>query len=643
MAGEGEALPPGDSFLTQIIPLKFADAQEVIGALQPYLHGYGFLMPLTKSNAILVTDTGNNIARMMEIVRYVDQPSALRMQTKVYLLKHAKAADVVQRLQAIVQETLQIGARPTVSAQGGAQPAPTPRVPTRPGAAAAPTATAGGGSGEESAIEGKAIITADDRTNKIFLMTRPSNFEFFGRLIDELDAKVDPDVIMKVVELDYANAEDMASQLSALITGGQANSTAPRRRTTSNTGTSSSSRTSSSSVPPPAASPVANTTVTGGVETSGFLQFAEGVRILPDERTNSLVLMATKDDMARLEQLIKSMDTPVAQVLVEVVIAEVNLNGELDIGVEAFKRLFTQGSKTMIGGYNTGISSSPVDLTSLATNITPLALSSGLTYFTTFNNLKLDTVVNLLATSSRFKVLSTPVIQTMHNQEADIIVGESRPVPVSTVSSIVGSSGTLATGQLNSNIEYKDIAIELTVTPRVNPGGYVTMDIQQKVNDVGGQVSFNGTDIPIITKREAKSQVSVKDQSTVVLGGLIRENKTVNETKVPFLGDIPVLGTVFKGKSTTKTRTELIVFIRPTVLRTDTAAVAEAHRRSKMLRAGEELDLKSYFTPAKEPEKEQPKEQAKPVPITPEPSTDDSSTQIETNDSSTATSASDTN
>jgi general secretion pathway protein D len=594
----GQQVPPADTLGTQIIPLRYAEAAEIIAALQPYLHGYGQLMALTKSNSILITETAGNLKQMMEIIAFVDQPSALRMEMRSYLLSHAKAADVMARLQSMIQEAQQAGARPAAAGQPS-QPAvpgqPLRRVLPQPGQASAAV-----GSGVESAVEGKVIMTADERTNKIFILTRASNFDFFDQIIAELDAKVDPDVVMKVIDLDYANAEDIASLLNSLITG-----SAPTTvRRASNTGTTSTGA-RAPAIPPP---PVTAVSSAGGsaLEASGFLQFAEGVRIIPDVRVNSLLVMATKGDLSRIENLIKSVDTPVAQVLIEVVIAEVQLDGTLDVGVEAFKRQFDIGQTTQGGGTRTGQPSSPAnlnDISSVLTNFGPLALSSGLTYFATFNNLKLDAVIHLLSTSSKFKVLSTPIIQTLHNQEAHIIVGESRPIVTSTVADVVASGNTA----VNSSVSYKDIAIELTVTPRINPDGNVTMDIEQKVNDLGGSVSVNGIDTPIITKREAKSMVMVKDQSTIVLGGLIRENKTITETKVPIVGDIPLLGTLFKGKSTTKARTELIVFIRPTVLRGNAAAMAEAKRRSEMLKASEELELDKKFP-------REPKADQKPAP-----------------------------
>ena len=213
----GGALPAGDSLVTQVLPLKYADAQEAVAALQVYIHPYGKLLALVKSNSILITETGANIHQMLEILKYIDLPSALRMETKIYMLVHAKAADVVQRLQSILQEAQQLGgARAGAGQAGGAAPVSIrPIVPLRPTAT-----TATGTPAEDMVVEGKAIITPDERTNKIFVFTRPSNLAFFDQMIAELDAKIEPDVITKVISLNFADAQDVAGLLNSLITGG---------------------------------------------------------------------------------------------------------------------------------------------------------------------------------------------------------------------------------------------------------------------------------------------------------------------------------------------------------------------------------------------------------------------------------------
>ncbi len=580
----GKVTAPADTLGTQIIPLKYADAAEVITVLQPYLHPYGQLVPLQKSNSILISETAANLKQMMEIIAYVDQPSMLRMEMHSYILVHAKSGDVMARLQAIIQGAEAAGGHAAVAGQPGLPPqipgqVRRPATPGQPGAAP----------DEESVVEGKVIMAADDRTNKIFILTRPSNFGFFDSLIAELDAKVEPDVVMKVIELNYATAEDIASLLNSLITG--SSPAAPSRHTSSSGSTTTGAR--PPSIPPP---PVGGGSAGAGMDT-GFLQYAEGVRILPDPRTNSLLVMATKEDMERIMQLVKSMDTSVAQVQIEVVIAELTLNNELDVGVDLFKRLFQAGQTSQTGG-NVTDSGTPVQLSALASNLpTAAALASGaggLTYFTTFRNLGLDVVVHALASTANSKVLSTPVIQTMDNVEGDITVGESVPVPTSQTSSLINGVGTLATAGVTSSIQYQDVAIELKVTPRINPDGYVRMDVEQKVNDLGPNVNIGGTIVPTILKREAKSSLAVEDKSTIVLGGLIQQTKSLTTTKTPFFGDIPFFGQIFKSQQNNKQRTELIIFIRPTVLRTDTAAVSEARRRLKLLGVSEELE-RHYF------------------------------------------------
>jgi general secretion pathway protein D len=591
----GRAMVPADTLGTQIIPLKFAEATEVVTVLQPYLHPYGQLVALQKSNSILISETAANIKQMMEIVDYVDQPSTLRMEMRSFVLAHAKASDVMARLQAIIQETEQAGARAAVPGQPGQPAQPAGLVIRRPATPGQPGAPAG----EESVVEGKVIMAADERTNKIFILTRPSNFGFFDRLIAELDAKVEPDVVMKVIELNYAAAEDVASLINSLITGSAA--AAPAHHTSGG-----SSSTTSGARPPSIPPPPVSGGSGGNATDTGFLQYAEGVRILPDPRTNSLLVMATKEDMQRIMDLVKSIDTSVAQVQIEVVIAEVTLNNELDVGVDLFSRLSRAGQVSGTGGNSTD-GNTPVQLSPLSaigSNLpTAAALAGGaggLTYFTTFRNLNLDTVIHALASTANSKVLSTPVIQTMDNQEADILVGESVPVPTSQSSSLISGVGTLATAGVTSSIQYEDVAIELKVTPRINPDGYVRMDVEQKVNDLGANVNIGGTIVPTILKREAKSSLAVEDKSTIVLGGLIQQTKSLSTTKTPFLGDIPFFGQLFKSQQNNKQRTELIIFIRPTVLRTDAAAVNEARRRLKMLGVSEELEQR-YFPGAISP------------------------------------------
>lgn len=586
-----------DMLITQIIPLKFADASEAGQAVQPYLHSFGQLIPLGKSNSLMITDTANNVKRLLEIVDYIDQPTAVRMEHRIYQIKFARAADILAQLQAIIQGTQQGATSATRTAQTLIVRPPVPGQPSQP-----VPMTLAGDQPSESVVEGRVVMTSDERTNKLFIMSRSENFEFFDKMIGELDAQVDPDVVIEVIELDFATAEELAGLLNSVVTGSSPPTTAARTTARDRSSTTSGRSTRTTPPPPPTPTPSSSTSVAGAQMLEGFLEYPEGVRIIPDQRINALMIVATKTDMTRIKGLISTLDTSVPQVLVEVIIAEVNLGDGLQTGVEWVKRLESHDDVTHTGATSTGRPPKPQNLDGLtdellnnaisnAPGIALASLSGGLTYFATFNGLDLDMMVRLLATDSKFKVLSTPIIQTMNNQEARITVGEQRPVPTEAVSDVVSTDTTA----VRQNIEYRDIAIELTVTPRINPDGYVSMDIHQTINDVGGNIPLNGTLVPIITLREAQSMVSVKDQSTIVLGGLIKESKDTAETKVPFLGDIPFFGNLFKGKESNTARNELIVFIKPTVLRSDRASSEEAMRRARMLKAGKELELEKRF------------------------------------------------
>ncbi len=625
--GTEEALPASDSLVTRVVPLQLADVGDVVGALQPYLHSYGQLVALPKSNSILVTDSANNVARILEILSFLDRSSRRSMETKVYVLKHARAVDILPRLQAIVADTATSG-RGVSSMIPTSSPVPTP-VPssiasrTTAGAAGVPSygsvvIARPSASGEEGAIEGKVIITSDDRTNKIIVHTRAVNFPFFDKLIDELDSLVEPEIGTKVFPLQNGEAPEVAQMLTMLIsgipfmpmrtTGGRAGSAFQSLSMGGMGGMGMLGMMAGYGGGGYGGSSGANqlSALQARLQASGFMKYPESVRIMPDSRTNALLIMASREDMMRLEELVKQLDAQLPQVLIEVIIGEVTLNDEYEVGVDLVQRILRGGQIKTYGGTRTRsdtTAAKPLDLTTAAVGSTPAgaAVSSALTYFATFQGLRLDAVLRLLASDKKFRVLSTPIIQTMHNQQGSIIVGESRPVITASLSSVstVTSTSQVANA-LQSNVEYKDIAISLTVTPRVNPDGYVTMDIDQKVDDLGGTANISGSDLPIITKREAKSSVMVKDQNTIILGGLIKQSKQLDTTKVPFLGDIPLLGALFRDKHTVNVRNELIVFIRPTVLRDDAAALAETKRRTEMLDAGKELELKQkYFeTPA---------------------------------------------
>ncbi len=280
-----------------------------------------------------------------------------------------------------------------------------------------------------------------------------------------------------------------------------------------------------------------------GVALSG----TESIRIIADEVNNALVILATAQQYRQVEAAIRSLDIVPLQVLIEATIAEVTLTGELSLGLEWFFKN-NVGSKTGRGTLDLG-----------ATGLQ--ALAPGFSY-AIVDALDVRLVLNTLAEESKLNIISSPSLMVLNNQQATIEVGDQVPVTTAQQQSVSGQSNIV------NSIEYRDTGVLLTVTPRVNAGGLVIMDIEQEVSNVdeqqaagGGEATQNLT--PTIQQRRITSTVAIQSGETVVLGGLIRESKDDDEQGIPFLHTIPVLGYLFGAKRTAANRTELVVLITP--------------------------------------------------------------------------------
>jgi len=320
-----------------------------------------------------------------------------------------------------------------------------------------------------------------------------------------------------------------------------------------------------------------------GEETASKIgQLSANTKILADKRTNTLLLMGTKGDIAALQEIVKKVDIMLAQVLIETVILEVNLNNNTAYGVSWLQKSMTAYNQR-IAGANGGVSlREPVaswggnfgenSFASLAGDTITRASSvpSGLNYFFTFADLNIDAVLSMVASSGEGRVLATPVILTTDNTEATINSGQQIPIRTGDV-----DSG----GTTRSNYEYKDVGIILKVKPRINPSRYVTLEITQTADTLGGTVDVGTAGkMTSINKREMTASVSVPSRSTIVLGGLVQTDFQNDTTRVPILGSIPLLGALFRSENTTRNRTELLVLITPYVLMTPAEARQETAR-----------------------------------------------------------------
>jgi general secretion pathway protein D len=434
-----------------------------------------------------------------------------------------------------------------------------------------------------------------DSSQMLVLRDYTENVKRMLELIKEIDVAVPSEYVSEVIPIKYAKSSDIAGALNSLSSGGGGTTmgggatTSPRTSRsfgTSRTGTMGGFQgqqgfpgmnptMSGQATATPAQTGTSFSqrlqNIISRASQAGEIQVLGQTKIISDERTNSLLVYATKEDMKTIKDIVAKLDTVLPQVLIEAAFISVTLNGSHDLGISYLQHPQNVGNWTGVGGVNNNNFIPPGTFGS-GTNSFP----SGFTYLMSFGQ-DLDVTLTAAASSSRAKILQTPRIQTSHNEPATLFVGQSRPYPTSSY------YGGGAYGGYSS-IQQLQIGVTLEVTPLINPDGLVVMDIHTKIDSFEGNVTIqNVGDVPITSEKEAASKISVKDHDTIILGGLIETDKNKSKSGVPLLMDIPVLGYLFRASHADETRTELIALIRPTVLPTpEIAALAATAEKNKM-------------------------------------------------------------
>ena len=372
-----------------------------------------------------------------------------------------------------------------------------------------------------------------ERLNSIMVVSPRAHYiQTVQGWIEELDSIEDPasEPILQVYPVRNGNAGQLASLLSTIYGGGSGG--------VSSTGGVAPGMTEATSG---GGSDGAGKRRSGG-SGGGTFDLGDDVRVVSDDYNNSLLVYATPYEYQKIERILSKLDVVATQVLIEASIVEVTLTDDLQYGLEwAFDN--------NLGGGDSGRG-----LLDVGGNLQPQA---GFSYTITTETTK--AVLNALAEDSLLNVISTPSVMVLDNHTAAINVGDQQPIQSQ---STVTDGGTV-----QNSITYRDTGVQLTVTPSVNDGGLVTLDIEQSVTDVGPvdtatkQRSFN--------QRAVKSRVAIRSGESVVLGGLIRDSETERQSGVPVLKDIPLVGALFSTTNTTSVRTELLIFITPRVMESD--------------------------------------------------------------------------
>ena len=618
------AHPETDELISEVIPLKNIDPAEAQKAIQGLIHPYGKILPLERINSLLVADAGVNLNRIKDILTRIDQPLDIKESIHILQMRNSKATEIKTKLEEIIADQKEKEKQPTVRRlkdSGAPGVDTTPAIPTIPGVIRARPSTPAGtpAPAEADAEDGRMIrgnvkIIADDRTGSLIIITRPENMRFFEQVVAALDVPTAPDVAVEVIRLEYADAEEVASMLNALIGAASTPSTkssTPKRTTTTTPGTTMPGQApgATAQVSKPAEEPRSyqlqefidqQRALSSGKGTEGKTKIgqlsAENIKILADKRSNALIMMASKNDLLTLKDLLKSMDVMLSQVLIEAVIMQVSLDKNMERGVDWVQRSMIayndrsggRNGEFGFAGAGGGGKATPINATTI-NSAAGIGGAGGLTYYFTQFGLNLDAVIKMSQSDNRSKIIASPIILTTDNKEAKIEVSDEDYFYKGV--SYVGSYGATSQ-QAVPNVEARKVGLSLVVTPRINAKKFVVMEIAQKIEDVSSYktiVDSSGkNDWPIVSSREMTASVSVRNGETIILGGLVKNNNTENKNGIPFLNKIPFLGFLFGAASDTGKRSEIVVFITPYVLDSPEEIEAESARRKAALSANSE-------------------------------------------------------
>lgn len=504
----GDYAPDSDVYITRIIPMKYIQAEEVRRVFSSFMPPNTRMASYEQTNTLIITDTGANIKRITDMIKLLDV-EVFDEKLEVIRIRHASANDIAKLIDQLMP------------GQGGSTSPGVPRFR--------------GGYSVRRTKEGGVIsnIIPDDRTNAVIVSANAKGLEQVKELIKKLDAKVSASTggsKIHVVYLQFADAEQVAQTLNNLASGSGAKPT-----------------------------PISSSG-TGGASAQLF----EGaIKIAADKPTNSLVITGTPSDFQTIARVIAKLDISRDQVYVEAIIMEVLMDKTFDLG-------------TSIALPNSGIGFQPdsgVNSTFGQFLQNPLALSGLVMGFkhgqtttlpgpggTSITVSSIQGLIRALQSNTNGNVIATPQIMTLDNQDANIEISENVPIP----------QVTALQGVSQQSFIREKVALSLKIKPQINKiSNFVKLDIDQKLEDFSNKTPpAEVAKFAIGTQsRASKTTVLVQDGDTVVLGGLVRDKTEEKQIKVPLLGDIPLLGWLFRSKTTVSNKQNLLVFVTPQIIK----------------------------------------------------------------------------
>ncbi len=557
-AGNGP-LPPG--YGAVIVPLQYIGAAEMATILKPMMPAEALVRVDNVRNLLVLVGTRVQAEGWLDLVSTFDVDLLKGMSVGVFPLKHASVREVEAALQ-----LLNAGG-------GGGGSALTAARPAGGNVASAPVSAGGATALAESfPLYGALRVMPIERLNSILVVTpRASYLDEARRWIERLDQPNDnsAEPQLFIYQVQNGNARHLASVLSGIFGGSTSGATANSGVApglASATGTTGGTRSAFGGAGGSTNSVFgSNTTGSGlGMRAGGLLAgSASGqntgnpasvaamlgsVRVMADELNNSVLIWGSRAEYAKIEATLKRLDLPPTQVLIEASIVEVTLNDDLQYGLEwAFKDGRSGTDYTGLGTLN----SQKNPLT---------ALGNGFSYALKNPAGNVTALLRALSSKTSVKMIASPTLMVLDNHTAAITVGNQTPI-------LVGTTSNLDTNNTIQNYQYKDTGVNLMVTPSVNSGNIVTMQVDQSLTDVGAADDVTGQ--RSFLQRQLSSKVAVRSGESIVMGGLIQDRGTTSKSGVPLLHTLPIVGNLFGSTTTDGARTELIVIITPRVVRSD--------------------------------------------------------------------------
>ena len=513
-----------DEFVIELIKLEHIAATAMTEILQPFVSPGGDVVAYPRGNLVILTDLASNVERLRDLIAAFDTDTFRTLHTQIYRIEHANVEDLGKELASILQP---YGVIPENAEERGLYIIPLTRL--------------------------NAIVVFGFN-EEIF-----SQIEKWIRVLDVPPEKGGGRTVY-VYAVENSKAADLAGVLGDLYGGGGGGRGTGRDR---EGGQGANQSDSDSGTGLGGGGGLGGRGSRRGGGSSVLIEPVEGetplfkevVRIVADEISNSLIILATPRDYDKIREVLVRIDVVPRQVLIEAIIAEISLTGNLEFGIEyAFA---TGGIENILGTTGGGGSSNSLLQTGAkkAVNVSQNGIFSFITDQDNFISM-----INAINTRSRVNVLATPHVIAADNREAHILIGTEVPILTSTQQS------TLATANIVSSIQYRDTGTILTILPQVNSAGLVNMEIRQEVSNVG-VASFGDTNSPSFTSRETETTVVVRNRESVLIGGIIDERIERSRNGVPFLMDVPVLGRLFRVEQDKRERTELVILITPYVIR----------------------------------------------------------------------------